>query len=131
VDLAAVSGAQLKMLAELSSIYGVPFEQNRGKALIGSLIGSIVPGTLAFGTAGSLLKSVPVVGALAGVPAMLIFCGASTCAVGKVFIQHFESGGTFLTFDPEQVRDYFKAQFEDARNMATRMEGKKRTEAPA
>jgi hypothetical protein len=32
--------------------------------------------------------------------------------MGKVFIQHFESGGTFLTFDPQQVRDYYAQQFE-------------------
>jgi uncharacterized protein (DUF697 family) len=115
VDLAAVSGLQLKMLYELSKIYGVSFERNRGKAVIGSLIGSVVPGALSFGAAGSALKAVPAVGALAGTPAMVLFCGASTWAVGKVFIQHFESGGTFLNFDPDQVRDYFKAQFEEAK----------------
>ena len=27
--------------------------------------------------------------------------------MGKVFIQHFESGGTFLDFDPDKVRSYF------------------------
>jgi len=43
VDLVAVSGVQLKMLAEISKIYGVQFQESRGKAVIGSLIGSIVP----------------------------------------------------------------------------------------
>jgi len=38
--------------------------------------------------------------------------GASTYAVGQVFIQHFESGGTFLDFDPEKVKGYFAEQFE-------------------
>jgi uncharacterized protein (DUF697 family) len=97
----------------------------------GSLIGSVVPGTLAFGAFGSMLKAVPVVGALAGAPAMVLFCGASAWALGKVFIQHFESGGTFLNFEPDQVREYFKAQFEEGKAMASTMSKGKKTEAPA
>ena len=115
VDLATVSGVQLKMLYELSKIYGVPFERNRGKAVLSSLIGSVIPCTLSFGAAGSALKAVPAIGALAGTPAMVLFSGASTWAVGKVFIQHFESGGTFLDFNPDEVRDYFRSQFEEAK----------------
>src|ERR1039457_5592843 len=42
VDMVAVSGVQLKMLSEISKIYDVPFQLNRGKAVVGSLIGSIV-----------------------------------------------------------------------------------------
>ena len=38
--------------------------------------------------------------------------GASTYAVGRVFIQHFESGGTFLTLDPDKVKAHYRAEFE-------------------
>ena len=131
LDLVAVSGVQLKMLAELSSQYGIPFQESRVKAIVGSLLGSIVPGTLAFGAAGSMIKAVPGVGALAGAPAMVLFCGASAWALGKVFIQHFESGGTFLNFEPEQVKEYFKAQFEEGRAMAATMKTEKGTKVPA
>jgi uncharacterized protein (DUF697 family) len=95
----------------------------------GSLIGSIVPGAL--GAAGSLLKAVPVVGQLAGAPAMVLFCGASTWALGKVFIQHFESGGTFLNFDPASVQEYYRAQFEEGKKVAHTIKGDKRAESPA
>ena len=40
-----------------------------------------------------------------------VFAGASTYAVGKVFTEHFASGGTFLTFDPEKVRKYYEQEF--------------------
>ena len=40
-----------------------------------------------------------------------VFASASTYAVGRVFIQHFASGGTFLDFKPEEVRDFFNAEF--------------------
>jgi uncharacterized protein (DUF697 family) len=117
VDLAAVTGVQLKMLADLSSIYDVPFQANRVKAVTGALIGSVIPGSL--GAASTLLKAVPIVGQLAGAPAMVMFCGASTWALGKVFIQHFESGGTFLNFDPEQVKEHFKTHFEEGRTVTS------------
>lgn len=129
LDLATVSGVQVKMLSDLSKVYDIPFEKNRGKVVAGSLIGSIVPGAL--GAAGSLLKAVPVVGQLAGAPAMVLFCGASTWALGKVFIQHFESGGTFLNFDPAAVQEYYRAQFEEGKKVAHTIKGDKRAESPA
>ena len=130
-DWAAVSGVQLKMLADLSKIYGVPFQANAGKAAIASLAGFILPHALAFGYLGSLLKAVPVVGVLSGAPAMAVFCGGYAWALGMVFIQHFESGGTFLNFHPEEVKEYFKAQFAEGRKVATNMGRDKKSESPA
>ena len=40
------------------------------------------------------------------------FGGATTYAVGKVFIQHFEMGGTLLNFNPDEVRKYFQEQYQ-------------------
>jgi uncharacterized protein (DUF697 family) len=119
VDWAAVSGVQLKMVAEVSKVYGVPFQANRGKAVIGSLLGFLLPHGLACGLLSSWLKGIPLFGVLAGAPTMALFSGAAAWALGKVFIQHFESGGTFLDFNPEEVKEYFKAQFEEGRKMAT------------
>src|SRR4051794_20211907 len=87
VDIASVTGIQLKMLSDLSGLYGVPFAKNRGKSVLGSLLGSIVPTNMAYGTVGSLLKAVPVIGTVLGVLTMPAFAGASTYAVGKVFVQ--------------------------------------------
>lgn len=130
VDLVAVSGVQLKMLAEISKIYGVQFQESRGKAVVGALIGSIVPSAMSFGAVGSLLKAVPLVGALVGTPSMVVFCGASAWALGKVFIQHFESGGTFLDFNPAEVKEHFQEQFEEGRKMAATMETEEKTTVP-
>jgi uncharacterized protein (DUF697 family) len=115
LDWAAVSGVQLRMIAELSKIYDVAFKESCGKAAIGSLAGFVLPHAMAFGWMGSMIKAIPGVGALAGAPAMALFSGAYAWALGNVFIQHFESGGTFLNFNPEEVREYFRAQFEEGR----------------
>ena len=131
LDLAAVSGVQLKMLAEISKIYDIPFQKSSGKAVAGSLIGSVVPGAVSYGAFGSLCKTVPVVGVVAGTTTMVLFSGASAWALGKVFIQHFESGGTFLDFNPAEVKEYFKAQFEEGRRMASTMGTKEKAPAPS
>ncbi len=44
--------------------------------------------------------------------------GASTYAIYKVFIQHFESGGTFLDLDPSKVKSYFSEQFTKGKAVA-------------
>ena len=51
VDMAAVGGVQLQMLRRLSEIYGVPFSENRGKSIIASLAGAVIPASTATTTA--------------------------------------------------------------------------------
>ena len=114
VDLAAVTGIQIKMIAALAKQYGLPFSHDTGKALLGSIVGGAVPAA-AGPTAVSLAKGLPLIGQAAGAAAMPAVAGASTYAVGKVFIQHFESGGTFLDFDPAKVREHYAREFEGKR----------------
>lgn len=125
VDLAAVSGVQLKMLSDLSKLYDVRFSENKGKAIISALLGSVVPNSLAAGGIGSMLKMIPLVGTIIGGVSMSLFSGAATYAIGKSFIQHFESGGTFLDFDPVKVKEYFNTQFEEGKVVAKEMEESK------
>jgi len=59
------------------------------------------------------------VATVSGMVSMAALGGAGTYAVGKVFIEHFESGGTFLSFDPDKVREKFKALFEKGKEFVT------------
>ena len=121
VDIAAVLGTQIKMLAELSKIYGIPFERSRVQVVAGSLLGYILPEALSEGLFGSLLKTIPGVGSLVGVPSFALFVGAYAWALGRVFIMHFESGGKLLDFDPAAVKEHFRAQFEQGQKVAAEM----------
>ena len=56
-----------------------------------------------------MLKGLPVVGTALGIVAVPAFASGLTWAIGKVFVQHFASGGTFLDFDPDKVRAYFSS----------------------
>lgn len=129
LDWVAVSGVQLKMLHQLSKIYEIPFEESRVKAVIGSLLGFIVPQSLACGVVGSAVKAIPGVGTLAGAPAMALFSGGAAWALGHVFIQHFESGGTFLDFNPESVKEHFRKQFEEGQKKAANLHSEEPAQA--
>ena len=71
--------------------------------------------SLAGGFVGPLLRSLPLIGGPLAALALPATTNAVTYAIGKVFIQHFESGGTFLDFDPEKVRDYFTREYGKAK----------------
>jgi uncharacterized protein (DUF697 family) len=111
VDVLAVGGLQLQMLRRLSQIYGVDFSENRGKALIAALAGCMIPATSGMGAA-SALKAIPVVNILAAGFIMPVLSAGATYAIGKAFVQHFESGGTLLDFNPPDYREFVKAQKE-------------------
>jgi uncharacterized protein (DUF697 family) len=117
VDLAALTGVQLNMLRMLAKAYNVPFTKDTGKNVLASLMGGVVPLSFA-GSVASLMKAIPVVGQTTGVLAMPATAGAVTYAIGKVFNQHFASGGTFLTFDPEKVKDYYQEMFKEGEKVA-------------
>jgi len=111
VDVLAVGGLQVQMLRRLSQIYDVEFSENRGKALIAALAGCMIPATSGMGAA-SALKAIPVINILAAGFVMPVLSAGATYAIGKAFIQHFESGGTLLDFNPPDYREFVKAQKE-------------------
>jgi uncharacterized protein (DUF697 family) len=119
-DIAAVGGLQVQMLRRISQIYDVAFSENRGKALIAGLAGSMIPATSGIGAA-SALKAVPFFGTMIAGLVMPVLSAGATYAIGKAFIQHFETGGTLLDFNPPDYREFIKAQKElwDSRSTKT------------
>lgn len=109
VDAIAVGGTQIQMLRRLSQVYGVPFSENTGKALIASLAGTMIPATSGIGAA-SVLKAVPIFGTIVAGFVMPVLSAGATYAIGKAFIQHFASGGTLLDFNPPDYREFVRAQ---------------------
>lgn len=123
-DMAAVTAVQVKMLHSLARNYDIPFTSQIGKSIIGALIAGVgvpeggrklaglalasVPRTLVKSLPASVAKFLPGLGTVVGVVGMPVLAGAATYALGKVFIQHFEAGGTFLDFRPGEVREHFQ-----------------------
>ncbi len=111
-DMLAGVAVQSRMVKKLCTLYGLNYSEQRAKSVVASLITGIYTGLIA----GSMIRLIPIVGlvSLAAIPAA---SGALTYAVGRVFIQHFECGGTLLDFDPVKVRTYFAAQYEEGRKI--------------
>jgi uncharacterized protein (DUF697 family) len=61
------------------------------------------------------LKFFPGVGTLLGAATFSVAAGATTLAIGKVFVAHFETGGSLLDVDAEQLRASFAYRYEEAR----------------
>lgn len=129
VDLAGLIALQLKMVHSLATHYDVPFREDLGKSTITSLLGAVGPVTLARGTFGSLVKAIPVIGTAVGIATQPVLAGAYTYAIGKVFIQHFEAGGTFLNLNPKKVKVHFAQQFQEGKLVAKEMVVNTKTKA--
>jgi uncharacterized protein (DUF697 family) len=114
LDLAAILAVQLRMVKCLSDHYGVPFQKGAVKSIIGAIVGS-GSAYLVSGPVASMVKAVPVVGFFASTFVEPAAAAGSTYALGKVFIQHFESGGTLLDLDPAAVRQHYYEEYQKGR----------------
>ncbi len=111
-DIFAVSALQVDMIKQLCKVYDIDYQETQGKALVTSLTSS----TLARIGARSLIKLIPGLGILGGIPVAL-FAGASTYALGEVFKRHFDSGGTILDFDVDRVKKFYQEKFEKGKTV--------------
>ncbi len=100
MDFIAITGTQIDLIYRLSRIYDVDFSTQAARGVIASLLGSGVAMQPRAGEGG--LKLLPGIGAAATFFASPALAAATTYAVGRVFVQHFETGGTLLTFDAAQ-----------------------------
>lgn len=121
LDVVSITGVQVKMLKELSDLYGVSFKSSLAKKIVGSLLAGL--GSVGLGSAigFSLSKFLPVIGSTLGAVSVPVFAGALTHATGKIFMMHFESGGTLLDFDAHAMRAHFNLEYEKAKAAASRV----------
>lgn len=118
LDVATIIGVQMKMVADISDIYGVKFSENKAKNTISALLSGATASTFATGTIGSGIKSIPFAGSLLGAVTMPFFASASAYALGNVFINHFENGGTFLDLDGDKLKADFNVMFKKGKKAA-------------
>jgi len=110
VDVAAILGVQVLMIKDIANVYGVDFTDKPVRPLITTLVGDL-------GAIGVMsgVKAIPIVGSYIGGFTTSITGAAATFALGKVFTQHFDQGGTLLNFDPVASRKYFQDAFEEGK----------------
>lgn len=116
LDIAAVSGIQLDMLKQLSSLYGVPYSESEGKVWLSALSGSILAKIGA-----NAIKLIPGVGSIIGGASMAAVSGASTYALGQIAVKHFESSGDFSDLDLGAAKRAYDQALEKGKQVASQM----------
>jgi len=96
-SVAGITTIIIRMVKILSNLYGVPFERDRARAIVAGLVGGATPTGFAVVTTSTLFYVVPA-GALLGTVVSTISAIACTRSIGRVFIEHFESGATLNDF---------------------------------
>ena len=124
MDFAALSLLQLMLIRKLAKLYDIPFSNDIAKSLISSLFTSslsfpaaaiLTVGIEKLALTASIAKFIPGIGVSAAAATMPVIAGSATYALGKVFIRHFGSGGTFLTLDPDKTKNYYLKMFEEGK----------------
>jgi uncharacterized protein (DUF697 family) len=103
LTLAGVTAIIVRMVKMLSDLYGVPFERDRARAIILGLVGGTMPTGFGAVTASTLMYIAPG-GNLIGLAVSSITAVACTRRIGRVFVEHFESGATLLDFPAAEAR---------------------------
>lgn len=94
-NMASVAIIIVRMVKQLSELYGIPFERDRTRSLVVAILAGAVPtgvGTAAASTLGYLIPGA----AFAGLGVSALTAGALTLSVGLVFIESFEREGVPL-----------------------------------
>jgi len=126
VDFAAVTGVQVNMVRSLSKLYRKDFNEQIGKSLVTALVGTSLARMAA-----SAVKTIPILGSILGTATQAVLSGASTYAVGQVFIHHFDKGGSLTDFSPEDLKEKYKAEFERGKEFSIRAEKEQKSSIQA
>ena len=65
-------------------------------------------------TTSVLSKFMPGMGSAIGTVSLATFGASATYAIGKVFVRHFENGGSFATFSAKDIQEDLKKEFATA-----------------
>lgn len=118
LDLVALATVQGKMVTDLCALYGERPSNEVARGLVAVLLGTMAPAGLTGAVVGSGIKAMPVFGSIAGAVSMAGFGSAATYAIGKIFVRHFEQGGTLASFSAAAVAADLKAEFSKASSKA-------------
>jgi uncharacterized protein (DUF697 family) len=90
VSIASLTAVNMRMVKSLSTLYGVPFQRDRTRSMIVSIVAGAVPAGLGTATSSAMMLIIPG-GVLFGMGVSAVSAAALTRAIGLVFVDGFES----------------------------------------
>jgi uncharacterized protein (DUF697 family) len=115
LDLVGIAAVQTNMVSEIAKVYGSTLPKQAVKATVSVLLGTLAPVGATSVVLGTTAKYLPGYGSLIGGVSLAGFAAASTYAIGKVFVGHFENGGTLADFDVKSITNKLKEEFSKAK----------------
>jgi uncharacterized protein (DUF697 family) len=118
IDMAAIAVVQMRMIKKLAVMYGKTFSESPVRNTVAGLAGGVVGHSAGVFTALSLAKVIPGVGWVLGMVSLPVVVGASTYAIGRVYLRHFEEGGSIYDISVENAKRYYNDQLEKGKQIA-------------
>ncbi|WMP19403.1 YcjF family protein [Thiothrix lacustris] len=116
LDVVALTNIQFKMLDDLVKLYGIRYTKI-GKSVVNAFILGVLPVATVTGLS-SMLKLMPGIGSFVGSAGVAVSGGGLTYATGKVFVRHFETGGTLDNFNLQEAKRQFRQEFRKGKQVA-------------
>jgi uncharacterized protein (DUF697 family) len=117
IDIAAISGVQVKMIYALCKHYEVDFEHKAAVAIASGVTGGAAVQTIAGVLAKQMVRSMPGIGTFFMFAIEPVISYATTYALGLAFISHFETEGRLHNFDPATINKYLAAQINKGKSV--------------
>lgn len=118
VDLATGLASNVVLVSRLCTLYEQPFKASIARTAVLSIMGIIGSVGVAVTVGFSLAKLIPGIGTVAGSVALPIANAATAYVIGKMFIGHFEMGGTLFDFDPRSNVPQARRAYANGRELA-------------
>ena len=112
LDMAVITGVQVKMIYELCKKYEVDFEHKAAVAIASGVAGGAAVQTLAGVVAKQMVRFTPGVGQVFMFAVEPAISYVTTQAIGAAFISHFETNGRMHDFNPKKIKQYIASQIE-------------------
>lgn len=99
VDVTVLAGVHIALIKELSDRYSVVFSKHTARNILIAIGAGLVPGAIGSVLGRRLLKALPFISPPMVVLTASAAAGAVSYGLGRIFIHHFESGGSLDSFD--------------------------------
>ncbi len=103
LDVSALAGVHISLIKALADHYGVEFSHHTAKAILIALGAGLVPGSVGSILSRRALNALPFVTPVGGLLTMSACSAAVSYGLGRVFVRHFEAGGTLADFDVKHL----------------------------
>ncbi|WP_165971770.1 YcjF family protein [Meridianimarinicoccus aquatilis] len=121
VDIATGLASNVMLVKRLCTLYDQPFKAAIARTAVLSIMGVLGSVGAAVTVGFSLAKLIPGIGTAAGTVTLPIANGATAYVIGKMFIGHFEMGGTLFDFDPRSNVPQVRSAYEEGRELAAEL----------